>query len=168
MSESNEEDERQDSDEEIEESQVMDKLKRSFFTLYDKLKNKITKSDNLKKGVKSFTKSLDRLATASDSRVAKSLFTFNKETTTKKGHKKGKVIPLQSTATARRVKKHSGKKVANLGRRTKDQTKRKQMNIEDEEENVYFSLPRQKKKKPAQHHSLAKAVDENRSAAKKH
>ena len=71
LSESNEEDEWQDSYEEIEESQVMDKLKRSFFTLYDKLKNKITKTDNLKKSVKSFTKSLDRLATASDSRVAK-------------------------------------------------------------------------------------------------
>ena len=33
LSESNEEDEWQDSDEEIEESQVMDKLKRSFFHL---------------------------------------------------------------------------------------------------------------------------------------
>ena len=108
------------------------------------------------------------MATASDSRVAKSLFTSSKETTTKKGHKKGKVIPLQSTATARRVKKHSGKKVANLEWRRKDQTKRKQMNIEDEEENVYFSLPRQKKKKPAQHHSLVKTVAENHSAAKKH
>ena len=88
--------------------------------------------------------------------------------TTKKGHKKGKVIPVQSTATARLVKKHSGKKVANLGRRRKDQTKRKQLNIEEDSESVWYSLPQQKKKKTAQPHSLSRAVDENRSAPKKH
>ena len=55
-----------------------------------------------------------------------------------------------------------------MGRRRKDLGKRKQLNIEDEGESVWYALPKQKRKKIGQAHSLALAVEQNKAGAKKH
>ena len=59
----------------------------------------------------------------------------------------GKLIPVQSTAKARRAYKHRGRVVAHLGKPNQDQKKRKQMIVGEEDEAVWFSLPNQKKEK---------------------
>jgi hypothetical protein len=53
--------------------------------------------------------------------------------------------------------------VRTVGRRVEDQRERTQMVVSETEENVYHSLPRQKKRKKKQVHSLKEAVE-----AKKH
>ena len=78
----------------------------------------------------------------------------------------GKLIPVQSTAKARRTYKHRGRVVARLGRPNKDQKKRKQMIVGEEDEAVWFSLPNQKKKRKKQVHSLKHSVMANRAGAK--
>ena len=64
--------------------------------------------------------------------------------------------------------KHRGRGVGILGRRPKDQEKRQQMIITNEGDNVYHTLPRQKKSKTKEVHSLKRSVDLNKLAAKKH
>ena len=54
------------------------------------------------------------------------------------------------------------------GRRTKDQEDRVQMVVRDDDENVLHSLPKQKKVKQKQKHSLKHSVETNNPSAKKH
>ena len=95
---------------------------------------------------------------------------FAKEATACKGtkRKRKKLIPVQTTAKARRVRKNAGRTLALIGCRRKDGEKRKQLNIEEDSESVWHSLPKQKKRKPAQIHSLSAAVECNRAGSKKH
>ena len=58
--------------------------------------------------------------------------------------------------------------VGTLGMRPKDQENRVQMVVREEEDNVYHTLPKQKKVKNKQVHSLKNAVELNRPGAKKH
>ena len=85
-----------------------------------------------------------------------------------KKKKIGKLIPVPVTAKSRREYKHRGRVVGIAGRRHKDQKSRKQMVINDDSEIVYHTLPKQKKTKNKQSHSLKDAVDNNRPGAKKH
>ena len=58
---------------------------------------------------------------------------------------------------------------AQNGQRHVDQKKRKQMVVTEDSENVWHSLPSQKKRRSVhQSHSLAGAVSANRAAEKKH
>ena len=70
---------------------------------------------------------------------------------------------------ARRIFRSRGKGAARTGRRIQDQDQEsgKRQIDENDDENVYFSLPKQKKRKTRQTHSL-KRVDENRPNPKKH
>ena len=72
------------------------------------------------------------------------------------------------TAKSRRLYKHRGRTVGVLGRRPKDQEIRRQLVIDDLDENTYHSLPKQKKTKDKQIHSLKQVVDLNKPSAKKH
>ena len=72
------------------------------------------------------------------------------------------------TAESRRLYKHRGRGSANQGRRHRDQEARVQIVITETYENVYHSLPKQKKSKNKQTHSLKDSVSSNRPAAKKH
>ena len=151
-----------------------DEILNHFVTAMDSFKSKIVSSyqATLKKGVKYFTKKLQKLSKQNDSSLEQSLFSIGKEMSNPKtrGKKKkiGKLIPVQVTAKSRREYKHRGRVVGTQGRRIKDQEKRVQMVVREEEDNVYHTLPRQKKVKNKQIHSLKNAVELNRPGAKKH
>ena len=79
-----------------------------------------------------------------------------------------KLIPIEVTAKSRRHYKHRGRAVGIVGRRPKDQEKRTQMKVNNEDDNVYHTLPRQKTTKNKEIHSLKHSVDKFKPAAKKH
>ena len=87
-----------------------------------------------------------------------------------KKRKIGRNINVQPTALARRTFPSKGKSAARHGRRLKDQEpgKRQLVINENDEEELYFSLPKQKKRKTQQKHSLKESVDQNRPNPKKH
>ena len=86
--------------------------------------------------------------------------------------KHGSRISVQSTAPPRRTHRAVGRSVASYGRKEAVQEKRKQMNInadDDDVDGVYFSLPSSnthKKKKKT--HSLGTVINDNTSCARKH
>ena len=120
-------------------------------TAIDAFKSKVTLaySKDLKKGIKSFTRHLVKVTKGNINTLKKSLFGIGKDITKPKkaGEKKksGKLIPIQVTAKSRRQYKHRGRKVGILGRRPKDQEQRVQLLIDDSEDNLYHTLPNQKK-----------------------
>ena len=145
-----------------------------FVSAIDAFKNKVKSVYNkdLKKGVKHFTNRLIKLTKGNVNTLKQSLFSIGKEVSNNKSagrkKKKGKLIPIQVTAKSRRHYKHRGRAVGIVGRRPKDQEKRTQMIVNNEDENVYHTLPRQKKTKNKEIHSLKHSVDKNKPAAKKH
>ena len=146
-----------------------------FVTAIDDFKNKIKLSyaKDWKKGVKNFTKNLVKLTKGSVNTLKQSLFKLGNEATkqNKSGKKKkriGKLIPIQVTAKSRRQYKHRGRVVGLLGRRPKDQEQRTQLLVGSNKDNVYHTLPNQKKSKRKDVHSLKHSVQMNKPAAKKH
>ena len=112
------------------------------------------------------------MAKQTNTSLEKSLFDIGKELN-KSGNKLkkkkiGKLIPVQVTAKSSREYKHRGRVVGVAGRRHKDQKSRKQLVVNDNSENVYHTLPKQKTTRNKQSHSLKDAVDNNRPGAKKH
>ena len=73
-----------------------------------------------------------------------------------KKRKIGRNINVQPTAIARRRFRSKGKGAARTGRRLEDQEPGKRQIVLDEndDENVFFSLPKQKKRRKQQKHSL--------------
>ena len=146
-----------------------------FVQAIDFFKEKVChayQSSSLKKGVKFFTKKLRKFTKQTDNSLEKSLFSIGKEMTKPRGGGKrkkiGKLIPVQVTAKSRGEYKHRGRVVGTAGRRVKDQEERRQLVVSEKEENVYHTLPKQKKTKNKQVHSLKQAVESNRPGAKKH
>ena len=78
--------------------------------------------------------------------------------------KKGKLIPVQTTAKGRRDNPHSGRGPSTKGRRVKDLPK----SVKVTERGTLRSLPKQKTKPLKQKHSLVEAVRSNKSSAKNH
>ena len=151
-----------------------EEVMNQFVMAMDNFKAKVVTSyqNTLKKGVKYFTKKLQKFSKQNEKTLEKSLFSIGKEISKQKvGGKKrkmGKLIPIQVTAKSRREYKHRGRVLATSGRRPIDQSKRVQMVVGEKDENVYHSLPRQKKTKNKQIHSLKHSVEMNTPAAKKH
>ena len=87
---------------------------------------------------------------------------------TKKGRKKSKSIPVQSTAKSRRTHKVRGRTVARSGARRKDKPKRTVFEVRDEDEVIRHTLPSQKKSKKKNPHSFSASVTANRRVDKKH
>ena len=81
-----------------------------------------------------------------------------------KKRKAAKLIPVQTTAKARRLNPSSGRGISTKGRRVKDLPK----SVKVTETGILHSLPRQKAKPIKQKHSLITAVIANRSSAKNH
>ena len=75
---------------------------------------------------------------------------------------------MQVTAKSRREYKHRGRVVGTAGLRIKYQEERRYLVVSEREENVYHTLPKQKRTKNKQAHSLKQAVESNRPGAKKH
>ena len=82
--------------------------------------------------------------------------------------KTSNLIPVQPTAKPRRKTKQSGKTSARYGRKSKTSSLEKQLNVEDEEENVYYKLPGVKSRKKRMVHSLTEAVENNTQNEKRH
>ena len=126
----------------------------------------------VRKGVKYFTKNLLKAAKGSTENFEKSLFSLGREINNPKSRgrerKTGKLIPIQVTAKSRRAYKHRGRTVGLLGRRPKDQNKRSQLVVTEAGDNVYHSLPKQKKLRKKKVHCFQASVDLNKPAAKKH
>ena len=82
----------------------------------------------------------------------------------------GRNINVQPTAIARRRFRSKGKAAARTGKRLEDQEPGKRQIVLDEndDENVFFSLPKQKKRRKQQKHSLKDPVNENQPNPKKH
>ena len=145
-----------------------------FVEALDGFKNKVklSYSKDLKKGVKNLTKHLIKITKGNFNTLKQAMFNIGKDVSNNKSagkkRKKGKLIPIQVTAKSRRQYKHRGRTVGQLGRRPKDQEKRMQMLVSDEGDNVYHSLPKQKKSKNKAIHSLKHSVENNKPAAKKH
>ena len=112
-------------------------FKQKIVTTYNK---------TLGKGVKYFTKKLQKFSKQSGTALEKSLFSIGKEISRPKtgGRKKktGKLIPIQVSAKSHRQYKHRGRVVGNFGRRPNDQAQRVQMVIRDDSENVFYTLPK--------------------------
>ena len=149
-----------------------EEIMNQFVLAMDNFKAKVVTSyqNILKKGVKYFTKKLQKFSKQNEKTLEKSLFSIGKEISKQKAggrkRKTGKLIPIQVSAKSRRDYKHRGRVVGTSGRRPNDQNRRVQMVVRDEEENVYHSLPKQKKGKNKQVHSLKQSVDMNQPAAK--
>ena len=87
--------------------------------------------------------------------------------------KHGCRISVQSTAIARRTHRAVGRSVASYGRKEAVQDKRKQMNINEDDDDidgVYYSLPSSNThgKKQKKTHSLGTVITDNTSCARKH
>ena len=78
--------------------------------------------------------------------------------------KKGKLIPVQTTAKSRRDNPHSGRGPSIKGRRVNDLPN----SVKVTERGTLRSLPKQKIKPLMQKHSLVEAVRSNKSSAKNH
>ena len=143
-------------------------------TALESFKDRIQREYNKdwKKGVKRFSKNLLKIAKGNVNNLKQSLFDLGKQVTKSKqpGKKRkiGKLSPVQVTAKSRRTYKHRGRAVGVIGRRPKDQSNRVQLVVSDKEENIFHSLPSQKKSKNKNKHSLKNSVDANRPGTKKH
>ena len=160
-----------DSDEEKDDTE---EVLNQFKDAMDSFKEKILHvyESKLKKGVKYFTKKLRQFSKQKNATLESTLFTIGKEANNIKSSGKrkkiGKLIPVQVTAKSRREYKHRGRVAGVSGRRVRDVERRHQMVITETSENVYHTLPKQKKQKQKQAHSLKEAVDMNRPGSKKH
>ena len=85
-----------------------------------------------------------------------------------KKKKNSYLIPVQSTAIARRMYKHRGRTQSQGGRRHKEVARKTQMFLTQNDELVWSSLNTKKRKRDQTEHSLSEAIANNRPNAKKH
>ena len=142
-------------------------IKEGFMTAMVNFKDVVLKRVdkdplNYAKCVKSFTKQLKTVSTSNHSLFQKALFSFidDKTMPAKKGCKRK--ISIQKASKSRRQYKFRGSQGAQKGRPTRDVVKQKNT------ESAYHCLPKQKKRKKANPHSIAASVESNRPAEKKH
>ena len=130
--------------------------------------------EGVKKSVKYFNKKMRKMLTGTTQALQKINYSVGQELSSVvgKGKKRkiGRNINVQPTALARRTFPSKGKSAARHGRRQKDQEpgRRQVVLDQNDEEAVYFSLPKQKRKKIQHKHSLKESVDSNRPNPKKH
>ena len=119
-----------------------------------------------------FSKQLNKLEKVkSDSALQKTLCSFGKSLTEPLSQGKRKKlgrIPVQVTARSRRKFKLRGSRMAIMGAPTKSQAVKRQLQVDDDEETVRHKLPKLKKMKTKQTHSLQHAVEKNQRVSKKH
>ena len=132
------------SDDDTDAIMILQQLEESL-TFHQVSKERVQSDGTYSKSLKTFVKSLNRVTKSKKSVFEKALFTFGKEQGQARtpGRKKGKLIPVQTTARSRRTYKHRGRGPSILGRRKKDCQKRVQLVIDDEV--VRHSMPKQKK-----------------------
>ena len=122
-----------------------------------------------KKAINTFVKQTDKINEKNDAAIQKALFTFAKDvlkTVKKDWRTNSGFIPVQSTSKSRRRIKHRGTGPIIQGRPTSEQSQKLQLEVNDEEEILYYTIPRRNKAKRKHPHSLAKSVADNRASEK--
>ena len=154
---SNEPDLEDDVDVEQEKEKYKEKYQKFEKTLFSNLKHK-----DFLKCFRQLGETFDSLSRSKYGTFTRKLYSFSH----KESYKKGRRIPVQSTAIARRKAKIRGR--STYGTRVKDCALRSQLIVDGTSEDVVYSLPPQKPRSNKVAHSLAKAVNENRGSARKH
>jgi hypothetical protein len=154
-----------------EKEQTLESLREAVSNILDKVEDRFEEDAvTYTKAVKTFLKKTTKLVSSNDATFQKALFTFAQEfvTSARKGkRKKSLKIPVQSTARSRRRFKHRGTGPSILGRPTKPQSLKVQLQVNEDQDYVAYQIPsnRTKRKKP---HNLAASVAANRASERKH
>ena len=154
-----------------EKEQVLESLRDAVSNIVEKVDDRFEEDEvTYTKAVKTFVKKTAKLVSANDATFQKALFTFAQDfvTSARKGkRKKSLKIPVQTTARSRRRFKHRGTGPSILGRPTKPQSLKVQLQVTEDQDYVAHQIPsnRTKRKKP---HSLAASVAANRASERKH
>jgi hypothetical protein len=154
-----------------EKEQTLESLREAVSNIVDKVEDRFEEDAvTYTKAVKTFLKKTTKLVSSNDATFQKALFTFAQEfvTSARKGkRKKSLKIPVQSTARSRRRFKHRGTGPSILGRPTKPQSLKVQLQVNEDQDYVAYQIPsnRTKRKKP---HNLAASVAANRASERKH
>ena len=154
------------------EEEVLEELETCLHEFCSRIRCDYKKDkDGYKKAIAKFVTTTKKLTTAKDLTVQHAMHTFGKEAykpaVAGVKHNSG-VIPIQPTSLSRRAFKHRGSGPSQSGRPTKDVTKkRKQMNVLEDDENIRFSLPPEKRKK-SYPHSLSNSTSSGRRDERKH
>ena len=154
------------------EEEVLEELETCLHEFCSRIKCDYKKDkDGYKKAIAKFVTTTKKLTAAKDLTVQHAMHTFGKEAykpaVAGVKHNSG-VIPIQPTSLSRRAFKHRGSGPSQSGRPTKDVTKkRKQMNVLEDDENIRFSLPPEKRKK-SYPRSLSNSTSSGRRDERKH
>ena len=152
---------------------LKEKLKKSMEAFRTNLETRIDEDiEGYNTAINIFSKQLNKLEKVkSDSALQKTLCSFGKSLTEPLSQGKRKKlgrIPVQVTARSRRKFKLRGSRMAIMGAPTKSQAVKRQLQVDDDEETVRHKLPKLKKMKTKQTHSLQHAVEKNQRVSKKH
>ena len=106
-------------------NEAIEDLKQAVSEFVVTTGKRLNEDDDYLKCIESFTKNLKKISSSRKPTYKRSLFSFSKEQAAPKGRKGkvGKLIPVQTTAKARRIYKHRGNSTAPGGRRHHDQKK---------------------------------------------
>ena len=120
--------------------------------------------ENFRKAFKKFKTKCSKMRNTNPNTLIRYFHDFAQD----RKRKNSFLIPVQSTAIARRKFKHRGRTVSQSGRRHKEVQRRTEMFVTETDENVWHSLPSKKRPRLQLEHSLSSAVASNRHNAKKH
>ena len=154
---------------------------QEFNAMMDNFKQKVKDKwdePTFKRAFKSFKNNFRKtLDNDNENTLIRIMFQFARENSQNmnvgRKRKHGSRISVQSTAIARRTHRAIGRSVASYGRKEAVQEKRKQMNINEDDDDidgVYYSLPSSNThaKKQKKTHSLGTVITDNTSCARKH
>ena len=152
-------------------SEIINKLKVSIGNVVDKIENRISQDPvGYQNAIEAFTKSCDKLANSNDSTIQNTLQNFAKPAFMaahrKVRHNAGP-IAVQPKSKSRRTYQLRGSGPSQQGRPTQEEARRQQLNILEDSEVVYTSLPT-KKQKTAHPHNLELSVSQDRRPERKH
>ena len=147
-------------------------LQKSVFNLLYKVESRFEHDYvTYKKAINTFVKQTEKINGKNDAAIQKALFTFAKDVfkMVKKGKRNNSgFIPVQGTSKSRRRIKHRGTGPSIQGRPTSEQSQKLQLEVNDEDEIFYHTIPSRNKAKRKHPHSLAKSVADNRASERKH
>ena len=152
---------------------LKEKLQNSMETFRAEINLRIEGDiEGYKTAIEVFSRQLEKLGKVKrDSALQKTLCSFGKSVTESLSQGKKKKlgrIPVQVTARSRRTFRLRGSRMAIMGAPTKTQAVKRQLEVDDKDETLRHILPKLKKKKTKQKHSLKTDVEKNQRCSKKH
>ena len=164
----------EDEGSETEEAYDSEQVRRKFAEALDEYKSKILdyhvqnpQDPSANKAMIAMTKTMKRSMKCLPLTIQNQMHTFGKGTMATNRSKHGGIIKVNSPATSRRTFKVPGKGPAPLGRPVKDRSGKVQMFVGEEDDMVVRS-DKPLMFKPKKQHNLAKSVQNNETAPKRH